>query len=411
MIDLTTFQYGMNVLFPKLNFLVASKSRLFRLFKKRYNFKGEKVLWRPVVEAANGSNTFTDSSTYAAGPEPLEARFSFKRDYAHVKLDSEVLLASQGDGASMSAQEAATKAALMTHALQVKLQIIRNGGNSRGQVLSGEGTATITLKNKEDACFFLPGMWVYASSDDGAQAAPAGLRNGGAAVQIGKVNLAKGQLTNATGGNWTAVIGALTADDHLFRRGDYGAAAPNGFFGLDAWFPTSDPGASDSYGGINRSTAPDKLAGMRVDVTGNLLTGIFDVLAEREKNMDEEKTSTSCILSVTRANDLMKSVQSQGRYEPGDAAKFGASSFVIATPWGGKCNIVAEAGMRQDRFYIGEPDSFEIIARQGDIPHWFNSDGREWRHLGSSDSIEAFIQSFLCTLCPDPSKWAIGNIT
>lgn len=410
MIDLTTFQKGMNVLFPNLSKLVASKSRLYKLFKKRFNYKGETVLWRPMVDAANGSVTFVDSRTYAAGPTPKEARFGFKRDYVHIKLDNEVLLASQGEGASMSAQEAATEAALTTHALQIKLQLIRDGGNARGQILSGYNTDTITLVNNEDVIFFLPGMWIQASDDAGAAASPAGLRSGGAAVQVGKVNIGAGTVTTATGGNWNAAIGALQDGDYLFRRGDYGSAGAAGFFGLDAWFPTTDPGASDSFGGLNRSIAVDKLSGMRVSVGSNLLKGIFAVLAQMELNKDENNGENVCIMSTTNATQLMDVVQTLGKYEPGGDARFGASAFNIVSPWG-RTKVVPETGFSQDQFKIGKAESFQIIARHGDVPHWFNGDGRVWRHLGDSDSIEAYLQSYLCTLCETPNLWATGILT
>lgn len=409
MLNLDLFQKAMKRAFPDLAYMVASKSRLFKLFSKKGGYKGDRVWWRPIVDATNGSNGFVESRAYAGGPTPLEGGFGFKRDYVHVKLDNELMLASQGEGASEPAQVVLTKSALKTHALQVKLGIIRGGGNNRGKIASGITTATITLVNKEDAIFFLPGMWLVASSDDGAQASPAGTRSGNAAVQIGSVNIQKGTLTTKTGTTWDTAIPAIATSDWLFRLGDYGLTGPNAFYGLAAWFPREDPGASDSFGGVNRSTAPDKLAGMRVPVSGNLVRAIIATQAELQKNLDgDDETPLTCILSLTRAQELVEAVQSQGIYmPPGDKAVFGASSFQFRAPWG-VCNVVAETGLEQDLFYVGVADEFEIIYRHGDIPHWFNGDGREWRHLGDSDSIEAFLQSYVCTRCQHPERWAIG---
>jgi len=132
-----------------------------------------------------------------------------------------------------------------------------NTGGARGQVstTTAPSTTTLTLEKKSQVVFFYPDMYVCSSDTDGTSGS---LHNSGARNRVTAVSLSAGTLTGAS--NWTTAIASIGVGDYLFAEGDFGIAPA----GLDAWNPSSAPGATAFYN-VDRSAAPDFLGGMRYD--------------------------------------------------------------------------------------------------------------------------------------------------
>lgn len=218
----------------------------------------------PLVSALGGgaSATFSSAQSDTSTSTATGFVFPWTKHYAAIQLDRLAMMATTPAGKKAIMEklkvEIEAKTRLFKETLNAKLY--RNGTGSRGQRASVSSN-TITLVNAHDAHCWEVGMTlVAASSETGA------LRAGSTTVT--KVTRPYG---TATAGSITvasaAAITSFADNDYLFISGDAqaGASAPICPYGLDALFPTSDPGGSDSFGGINRSQDPVRLAGVRVD--------------------------------------------------------------------------------------------------------------------------------------------------
>lgn len=407
-----------NVLFPDgLAWCVPAKSKIFRLATVKYNVKGKSILWRPSDTAAEGSAGWDDANLVSGDPTPIEARFTFMRDYVACVIDSEADMATESaggfDGASETAIEIATHGAVKQHALSVKSRFIGNGGGARAQIAASSNVSsdTLTLVNPESAALFLRKMWVQSAADDGSGASPGGLTAGGAAIQVAAPRTRAGTIKTLDGTHWDVAIPGIATGDYLFRKGDYALA----WYGLGAHIPNTVPTAGDSHGGLDRSVNPDKLAGLLVDnlPANNIVEAVFNIREAMEANIDEDQEGETkmltAVMSNRRISQLLNSVQTQGRYQPpGGEAKLGASDFVFDTPWG-KINAIGETAWPQDEILLGDLSAFEVCVRQTELPKWFDRDGRIWRHTGTKgDSIEAYMHSHIATRVLYPSRFARG---
>lgn len=148
-------------------------------------------------------------------------------------------------------------------------ELFRNGGGARGQRGSVSGSV-VTLTNKEDIWFFEVGMVIKAATTDGTSGS---LRAGSHTVTA--IDEDAGTYT------FSGTITSFADNDYLFVDGDFGAAAT----GLDGWCPATAPTGGDNFFGMDRSTSPSRLAGIRFDASalGYTLEESFIRVKARER--------------------------------------------------------------------------------------------------------------------------------
>lgn len=141
----------------------------------------------------------------------------------------------------------------------------------------GSGVYRITLSNPQRIVNIEVGMTLQASATDGGAVIPTGTPLVPDLGTVVAVNRATGtvDITEAQGAphtNW------LTGS-YVTVQGDIPAAGGSGFgpigqtgsylaaSGFAAWVAASDPANNDSFWGVNRSTDPTRLAGLRYDAS------------------------------------------------------------------------------------------------------------------------------------------------
>lgn len=189
---------------------------------------------------------------------------------------------------------------------------IKNISNNMAFELFGSGTATrgvigsaitnpspgvyqFTLQNPQDVVQFEVNMTIQASATDGGAVLPILTPNAPDLGLVTSVNRATGviQFTVLQGapnadwaqGNYITVQGDIppaggSGSGPIGQTGSYLAAS-----GLSAWIPATSPASNDSFWGVNRSTDPTRLAGLRYDATSySIEEGIVNALgfANRE---------------------------------------------------------------------------------------------------------------------------------
>lgn len=134
-----------------------------------------------------------------------------------------------------------------------------NGGGAIARAAStgAFSTTVCTLADPAYAVFFKKGMRIQLSDTDGTSGS---LRDSGDYVTLVSVDPDAGTLT--ADANWSSISGAANSD-YLFAAGNFGAVAS----GLDGWNPATV--TATSWYGVDRTTDPTELAGVRYDATTN----------------------------------------------------------------------------------------------------------------------------------------------
>jgi hypothetical protein len=140
---------------------------------------------------------------------------------------------------------------------KMKFAVWDNGDSVRGVIATGGiSGATVTLTNATDTRNFYPDQVVEA-------AATAGGATLSGSVTVASVDPDAGTVTFT--GNYTTGISSGAVGDNLFQQGDSRNNTDALIHpGIPAWMPSSTPGSTLFYG-VDRSTAPDLLAGVRSD--------------------------------------------------------------------------------------------------------------------------------------------------
>lgn len=240
-------------------------SESYAKLKKSTDFVGEAHSFTVGTALPPGFGDFSNALANQGVQEYDRFTIRPTRMYAIGTVSTEAVRATNGDkGAQIKIFKDTVDKHIRLATRMMAIYAQGNGGGALGQISSGStvSSATITLSTPSQVYNFQKGMWVSLASDDGSSATPAGLRTGKA--RITGMDVDAGTLT--VQGTWSGNISGASTSDYIFAAGYYGSVCA--FYGYDAWIPSSAPSASDAFNGLNRSTDPTRLAGIRVTSQG-----------------------------------------------------------------------------------------------------------------------------------------------
>lgn len=327
--------------------------------------------------------------------------------FAGLYLDAKTMLASRNDeGAYFRAREHETQRLMEQLGQEFEKQLWRSGSGSIGTASNdATGGATITLVNVEDAINFHVGMALRAYTNSGGEP-NAELTNVGI-FYVQKVNEATGVLTCTSDAALTTPISFhadAVAGMHLIRDGGAGAAGINNLVkGIPAWIPAADPSATLFFG-VDRTPAPQKLAGHRQDWLGTI--------EETAKRLDARMRRVSqggkeLWLSYNNFSRLEIELGARAyRVEDGGQGKFGRVSLMMSTPGGG---VTVKCGpyVPEDRMWLLDPKTWRILTLGG-LPHVVQDDGNIAVRVGggvaasAANQIEIRFRAYWQLVCMNP---------
>src|SRR5690348_10584943 len=279
--------------------------------------------------------------------------------------------------------------------------VYRNGGGAIGKLNGGTvaGGTTGTLANISDIRFFSPGQIIGASATDGTS----GSQHSGT-LTVQSVNRNTGVIT--TTANWDTGISAIGVNDYLFVDGDFGAKLS----GLEAWVPSSDPGATTFFG-VDRTADVMRLGGIRQDFSAYPIEEAIPRLLERLAREDAE---TDCIavhtLDWTNLAIALGSKVVYGTMEAYDDPKIGLRTITVTGPMG-DVEILADPNCPPDTLWALQLDTWTLYSL-GDIPKMLNNDGNVVLRNVTSDGVEAQLVYRAQLACDAPGwngRFAIGS--
>jgi hypothetical protein len=265
-------------------FLGWQETPMLAMVKKRPDFGGREWKWaayhgQPQNRSADALTAFT-GNTQQVGKEFVINRV---QNYGSFKIQRETILASQkvGSDSYIDDLKAGIDGTMNQFMLDMYYDLFLDGSGVRGQISAISTTAiandTITLKDISRAIYYEEGQAYVFSADGGGDVAGTPLRGSsatnGLATAATAADLAIVKSVNYLTGvivfdrDLTTITGVV-ANDYLYMNGDRGRK-PTGLLG---WCPKADPTAGDSFFGVDRSSNPVRLAGIRADKIGGSIS-------------------------------------------------------------------------------------------------------------------------------------------
>ncbi len=289
---------------------------------------GGKYFPIPVMSdtGAGRSANFGNAQSYQTAPVTQEFNVTRVQNYSLATLTGDFLRASaQNIGAFMPGAELNVKSAFQSIGNDLAHDIFGDGSGTRGSYGVGSGSITsgvIILDNVNMALQFSVGMTLVSFSVSGQTPTISTSGNLGYVIAV---DTGAGTVTvsASAGGNAGTPTSWSTAFPYLAQVGDVNFIS-NGLnsanmlkvAGFGAWIPSAAPGGSDSFFGVNRSSSPTKLAGLRFSGSNeSIQDALIDAVNQLAANGSEAGDPDFIFLNPTSYQVLVKQLTSQGVYQ------------------------------------------------------------------------------------------------
>jgi hypothetical protein len=286
----------------------------------------------------------------------------------------------------------------------IAFELFGDGTASRGQIGSATNPSgaiyAITLSNAQQIVNFEVGMTLVNFVNT------AGTIGSVSSTQLAvtAVDRANGIVTGtatSTDSSWT------TAGNQLGVYGDVisGASAVASYValsGLAAWIPTTTPGGSDNFWGVNRSVDPTRLAGLRYNAQSYTIEeGMTNALAFLNREGGKPDLAIMDFASYAAlVNALGAKVQYvQVKHDEVEVA-FEGITFQSAY---GRVTVLADRSCPPQTCYLLTMSTWKLRSL-GKVPHilTYGMEGLEGLRVGNADALEIRIGYYGNLICSAP---------
>lgn len=408
--------------------LVYRSSPLLAILPKNTNWGGRRQPIPVQSGVVKGASTLFGVAQTNANPGNYDAFYvDSVNDYATATISGKVMRASRDDVMSfLRAAKVEVDGALRILSRRLSHRIFGDGTGWIGRisVITNAAPSVITLgpsateTDPDSVVHFERGMVISACAADGTDRTSGAIAGGtsggvtyGAGDKIVSIDRDLGKLTMTSD-----LVGDWAAGDYLFVQGDRAStsAVPvtgtrSVIAGLAAWFPSSAPGGSDSFFGLNRSVDTTRLAGVRFDASSLSLT-VEEILIKACWRLHREGGKPShCVMNPAKLADLIISQGDKARYETipsPDAPSIGVRAMILLTPSSGEIRILADENCPVNRAYLLSMESLKLCS-MGECPGFLEHDGMRLLRVSNSDSVEVRAGYYANMTCDSPRDNAV----
>jgi len=290
--------------------------------------------------------------------------------------------------------------------------VIGTAGVTSATLPSGASGYQFTLANIQNVVNFETGMTIQASATDGGAVVPTGTPATPDLGVVAGVNRSTGviQFSVAQGtpnadwlaGYYVTVQGDIPAaggsgSGPLGSTGSYLAAS-----GFSAWLPATDPASTDSFWGVNRSSDPTRLGGLRFDASSySIEEGVVNALAFANREGADPDT---LILTFQSYSSLENALGAKVQYVDihHDEADVAFEGIRFHSAYG----YVTVFADRSAIPYTGLALTMDTwkLRSLGKAPHilTYGLEGLEGLRVGNSDALEIRIGAYYNYTCNAP---------
>ena len=275
---------------------------------------------------AGRSANFGNAQSYQTPPVTVEFNVTRVQNYSIATLTGDFLRASaQNIGAFMPGAELNVKAAFQSIGNDLAHDIFSDGSGVRGTYGLGSGSITngvIVLDSLSMVYQFAVNMALVSFSIAGLTPTQSttGYLGYVIAVDTGLGTVTVSQTLQGAAGtptNWSSAFPYLAqVGDVNFIANGLSSANMLKIAGFAAWVPITAPGGGDNFFGVNRSTSPTKLAGLRFNGTGeSIQDALIDATNQLAANGSEAGDPDFIFINPVSYQTLVKQLTAQGQYQ------------------------------------------------------------------------------------------------
>ena len=389
--------------------LWALKYPTLSRMKKKPNFVGSQMDVPLEFDHPMVGRTFSSAQANSYPSSFKKFNLTRKKLYGIGLLDAETLHSSANtEGAWAPAFRREMDNVVKAMQKRTALNLMRDNGGYIGQISSignGDGTNDrLLLKLKSDVVNFSIGQAIVSDSQAG-EASTDALTDTDTVV-VRKIDFDNGYVFVGSGVSTavdiTSVISNVTNDWYLFNVGDFG----NGIHGLQSWIPLTAPSSGESYLGMDRSTAPNRLAGHRLNDTSLSIEETIQELAARIAYSGG--TPDLCVMAPVQMKQLALELDSKVVRDPGGKGDVGFSGCLVHTA-GGTIEVLGDPACPEDRLFLLDMSTWCIHHLKG-LPHLVTDDGQQSIRVTDDDQIEFRYRAWANVACYAPGKNGIAAL-
>lgn len=394
--------------------LVYSKNPTFALMPKDESRDGLSGKYIPVPlqygQPQGRSHTFANAQNNQT-PNQYDSFFVYViQDYQLVTITNLLIEQTQSNaGAFVDEMKREMDGGIRNLSNNMAFEQFGSGTATRGQTSGALANVsgslyTLQLANPQNVVNFEVGMTIQASATDGGAIIPTGTPLVPDLGTVTAVNRSTGVITilvaqgapqtNWLTGSYLTVQGDIPAaggsgSGPLGSTGSYLAAS-----GISAWLSATDPATNDSFWGVNRSTDPTRLAGLRYDAsTMSIEEGITNALGfGNREGADPDLIILPFTSYVALQNALGAKVQYVDiRHEEADIA-FEGIRFHSAY---GYLTVMSDRSAVPQTALCLTIDTWKARSL-GKLPHivTYGLEGLEGLRVGNADALEVRIAGY-----------------
>lgn len=378
----------------KIANLVYKNNPFLAMVPKMEEFGG-KYMPIPLIIGTSQGRSATFSNAQGNQSAAVIQSFALQRasNYSIAQIDNQTMLASKTDKmAFINGATVVIDSAIRALTNNLATQLFRDGSGSVGVIgtITGLTPGVITLASPSDVVNFEVNMTLRAFDT-------AGVDRGSTGYVI-SVNRTAGTVTVATSGmgGSAANPAGWVATDRLVVQGDWSLAMK----GLAAWLPTSAPTTGDNFFGVDRSSDPTRLGGVRFNGSSESIEeAVIDasLLVAREGG-----TPDVCIMNFASYAALEKSLGAKAQYISFDGPAKLYYPGILINGAAGQIKVFPDRSCPAKTAYLLQMDTWKLYSL-GPAPHIAKyADGLEMLRVANSDAAELRVVSYANLGCNAP---------
>lgn len=390
----------------KIANLVYKNNPFLAMVPKMEEFGGKYMPIPLIVNNSQGrSATFSSAQSNQTAATVQSFALTRATNYSIAQIDNQTMLASKTDKmAFINGATVVIDGAIRSLTNNLATQIFRDGSGTIGVVGAGSINGVIQLASPSDIVNFEVNMSLEAYTSNvlctGVTGGPSASTVFVVAVNrtagtVSVSSLMGGPIGGAGTAGWTATIGST-----LNVVGDRTASAGYAMKGLSAWIPTVAPTAGDNFFGVDRSTDPTRLAGVRFNGSSESIEeAVIDasLLVAREGG-----TPDVCIMNFASYAALEKSLGAKAQYISFDGPAKLYYPGILINGAAGQIKVFPDRSCPAKTAYLLQMDTWKLYSL-GPAPHIAKyADGLEMLRVYNSDAAELRVVSYSNLGCNAP---------
>jgi hypothetical protein len=286
----------------------------------------------------------------------------------------------------------------------IAFELFGNGTGTRGLIGSTDSgsapTYVITLSNPNQIVNFEVGMTLINFTVSSTTISSLSSTT----ASITAVDRANGIITvlaSNSDASWASAGKGLGVQGDIVS-GTISTGTALALSGLGAWIPTSAPGNTDSFWGVNRSADVTRLAGCRFDASAYTIEeGITNALAFLNR---EGGKPDLCVIDFASYAALVNSLGAKVQYVQvnHDEVEVAFEGITFQSAYG-RVTVLADRSCPPQTAYLLQMNTWKLRSL-GKVPHilTYGMEGLEGLRVGSADALEIRIGYYGNLICSAP---------